>query len=101
MTIELKSSHWQLIKYKLRNIGVRDTLWVIYLDFVQAVLLHRARLFPSASISPRFIQMESTTQCNLKCSFREHSFWSHKSVLLDLTTILITLWKVITRDGAF
>jgi len=80
MTIELKSSRWQLIKYKLRNVGVRDTLLVIYLGFVQTVLLRIARLVPSARFSPRFIQMETTTQCNLKCSFCEHSFWNHKSI---------------------
>ena len=79
MAIAAESSYWQLVKYKLHSIALRDILSLSYLRLVQIILLHRDRFFPSAGFSPRFIQIEITTKCNLRCAFCEHTFWGEKS----------------------
>jgi MoaA/NifB/PqqE/SkfB family radical SAM enzyme len=76
--VGLASNYWDLFTYKLRYIGLRNTLRVGYLDLSEQVLYQISKHLPSISVSPRSIQIECTTRCNLKCTFCELSFWSEK-----------------------
>jgi pyrroloquinoline quinone biosynthesis protein E len=72
----LENSYWELLRYKLQHIGLRNTMRVAYLDVSEHVAYRLAKHFPSVSISPRSIQIESTTRCNLKCTMCEISYWT-------------------------
>ncbi|PYV39833.1 MAG: hypothetical protein DMG09_08220, partial [Acidobacteria bacterium] len=81
------NSHWDLLRYKLRHVGLRNTLRVAYLDLSEHLLYKMAKRFPSVSISPRSIQIECTTRCNLKCEFCELSYWTEKPSDLKLANM--------------
>src|SRR5919106_4585322 len=72
----LENSYWELLRYKLQHIGLRNTMRVAYLDVSEHVAYRLAKRFPSVSISPRSIQIECTTRCNLKCTMCEISYWT-------------------------
>jgi radical SAM protein with 4Fe4S-binding SPASM domain len=74
----LENSYWELLRYKLQHIGLRNTIRVAYLDVSEHVAYRLAKRFPSVSISPRSIQIECTTRCNLKCTMCELSYWTEK-----------------------
>ena len=73
-----------LVAYKLRYVGVFDTLRLAYLNVAEAILLRIGRAFPSVFISPRSIQIEATTRCNLKCTFCELSYWTEVAADLNV-----------------
>ena len=74
----LASSYWDLLTYKLSYIGLRNTVRVGYLDLSEHLLYQISKRFPFVSVSPRSIQIECTTRCNLKCTFCELSYWTEK-----------------------
>ena len=83
----LTNSYWDLLHYKLHHIGPRNTARVAYLDLSENFFYHIAKRFPSVSISPRSMQIECTTRCNLKCTFCELSYWSEKPSDLTFANI--------------
>jgi MoaA/NifB/PqqE/SkfB family radical SAM enzyme len=82
----LANSHRELILYKLRHIGLRNTARVAYLDLSESVVYHLAKRLSSFPISPRSIQIECSTRCNLKCTFCELTYWTEKPSDLKLET---------------
>jgi MoaA/NifB/PqqE/SkfB family radical SAM enzyme len=83
----LANNYWQFFLYKLRYVGWRTAAWVAYLDVSEAVLYQLSKRFPSVSISPRSIQIECTTRCNLKCTFCELSYWTEKPADLQFDSV--------------
>jgi MoaA/NifB/PqqE/SkfB family radical SAM enzyme len=83
----LTNSHWELLRYKLRHVGLRNAVRVAYLDLAESVLFQVAKRFPSVHISPHSIQVECTTRCNLKCTFCELSYWTEKPADLTLANM--------------
>src|SRR6266536_4720299 len=81
------NNYSDLLIYKLRHVGLRNTLRVAYLDLSEHLLYETAKRFPSISISPRSIQIECTTRCNLKCEFCELSYWTEKPSDLKLANM--------------
>jgi MoaA/NifB/PqqE/SkfB family radical SAM enzyme len=74
----LANSYRQLVLYKLRHVGFWNTVRVGYLDLAEMVLCELAKRFPATIVSPRSIQIECTTRCNLKCTMCEISYWTEK-----------------------
>jgi MoaA/NifB/PqqE/SkfB family radical SAM enzyme len=74
--VGLENSYSELLFYKLRHIGLRDSMRVAFLDLSEDLLCRLAKRFPSMAISPRSIQIECTTRCNLKCTMCEISYWT-------------------------
>jgi MoaA/NifB/PqqE/SkfB family radical SAM enzyme len=74
--VSLANSYRELVNYKLHHIGVRNTLRLAYLDISEEVWYRIATLFPSFAVSPRSIQIECTTRCNLKCTMCEIAYWT-------------------------
>jgi MoaA/NifB/PqqE/SkfB family radical SAM enzyme len=72
------NSYGQLVLYKLRHVGLWNTLRVGYLDVSEMILCHLAKRISGRIISPRSIQIECTTRCNLKCTMCEISYWNDK-----------------------
>ena len=83
----LKNSILALLRYKLKYVGLRNTLRVAYLDLGDRLLMQLSKRFPNASFSPRSIQIECTTRCNLKCTFCEISYWTEKPADLEFENI--------------
>jgi MoaA/NifB/PqqE/SkfB family radical SAM enzyme len=83
----LMNNHWELLRYKLRHVGLHNTLRVAYLDFSETLLFHLAKRWPSFQVSPRSIQIECTTRCNLKCAMCEISYWTEKGGDLELANL--------------
>jgi radical SAM protein with 4Fe4S-binding SPASM domain len=83
----LANNYLDLISYKLRAIGLRNTLRVAYLDLSEQLLYQASKWFPLTAISPRSVQIECTTRCNLKCSFCELSYWTEKPSDLQFENI--------------
>jgi hypothetical protein len=81
------NSYQDLLRYKLRHVGIWNTLQVAYMDLSEEFLYRLSRRFPSITISPRSIQIESTTRCNLKCTFCELSYWTEKPADLEFENI--------------
>ena len=79
----LVNGYWELLRYKLRYTGLAHTIRVAYLDLSDILALRLSKRFPSRTHSPRSIQIECTTKCNLKCTFCELSHWTEKPT--DLT----------------
>ena len=71
-----KSGLGRVIAYKLRNVGLRESAHLAWLAIEEAVLLRLARKFPALYVSPRSIQLETTTNCNLRCTHCELSYWT-------------------------
>jgi MoaA/NifB/PqqE/SkfB family radical SAM enzyme len=82
--VGLANSYRELLLYKLHHIGLRNTLRVAYLDLSESLLYRLGKRFPSVAISPRSIQIECTTRCNLKCRMCEISYWTEKGGDLKL-----------------
>lgn len=74
----LRSGFWELLQYKVRTIGWRETLRVGALDLTDNTLHVLGKRIPSLAFSPRSIQIESTTRCNLKCTMCEIAYWTEK-----------------------
>jgi MoaA/NifB/PqqE/SkfB family radical SAM enzyme len=83
----LKNSILALLRYKLKYVGLRNTLRVAYLDLSDRLLMQISKRFPHISFSPRSIQIECTTRCNLKCTFCEISYWTEKAADLEFENI--------------
>jgi radical SAM protein with 4Fe4S-binding SPASM domain len=83
----LANSTWSLLRYKLRYVGWRNTLRIAYLDWSEHVFHQVAKQFPSVNLSPRSIQIECTTRCNLKCTFCEISYWTEKPADLKFENV--------------
>jgi MoaA/NifB/PqqE/SkfB family radical SAM enzyme len=83
----LINSSWELFIYKLRAIGLRNMARVAYLDLSESTSYHIAKRLPFVAVSPRSIQIECTTRCNLKCTFCELSYWTEKPADLKLDNI--------------
>jgi MoaA/NifB/PqqE/SkfB family radical SAM enzyme len=82
--VGLTNSYRDLLLYKLCHIGLRNTVRVAYLDLSESLLCRLGKRFPSVAISPRSIQIECTTRCNLKCRMCEISYWTEKGGDLKL-----------------
>ena len=80
----LENSHWELLLYKLRQIGLRDSIRVGFLDLSEGLLCRLAKRVPSLTVSPRSIQIECTTRCNLKCTMCEISYWTEPGGDLEI-----------------
>jgi MoaA/NifB/PqqE/SkfB family radical SAM enzyme len=89
--VGLKNSHWELLLYKLRQIGLRDSIRVAFLDLSEDLLCRLAKRVPSLAISPRSIQIECTTRCNLKCTMCEISYWTEPGGDLEIEKLQIML----------
>jgi len=76
--VRLTSSYWDLLAYKLRYVGLGNTVRVGYLDLAEHFLYQVSKRLSAVSVSPRSIQIECTTKCNLKCTFCELSYWTEK-----------------------
>jgi MoaA/NifB/PqqE/SkfB family radical SAM enzyme len=74
--VGLANPYWELVFYKLRHIGIRNTIRVTYLDLSESFFYRISRRFPSLPMFPRSIQIECTTRCNLKCTICEISYWT-------------------------
>ena len=74
----LKNSKLALLRYKLKHVGLKNALRVAYLDAGDRLLMQLSQRFPNRRFSPRSIQIECTTRCNLKCTFCEISYWTEK-----------------------
>jgi MoaA/NifB/PqqE/SkfB family radical SAM enzyme len=85
--VGLVNSHWELLRYKFRHVGLRNTVRVAYLDLSESALFYAAKRFLFVQISPRSIQIECTTRCNLKCTFCELSYWTEKPADLTFSDI--------------
>jgi MoaA/NifB/PqqE/SkfB family radical SAM enzyme len=85
--VGLASNYWDLLTYKLRYVGLGNTVRVGYLDLSEQLLYQVSKRFPSVSVSPRSIQIECTTKCNLKCTFCELSYWTEKPADLQFDNI--------------
>jgi MoaA/NifB/PqqE/SkfB family radical SAM enzyme len=72
----LANNYWELLRYKLRQVGLSNTLRVAYLDISEEFWHRMMKRFPSLSRSPQSIQIECTTRCNLKCTMCEISYWT-------------------------
>jgi MoaA/NifB/PqqE/SkfB family radical SAM enzyme len=83
----LTNSYGDLLRYKLHHLGVGHTLRVAYLDGYESLLYQLAKRFPSLSLSPRSVQIECTTRCNLKCTFCELSYWTEQPADLQFENI--------------
>ena len=87
----LENSHWELLLYKLRQIGVRDSIRVAFLDLSEDLLSRLAKRIPYLAVSPRSIQIECTTRCNLKCTMCEISYWTEPGGDLEIEKLQIML----------
>jgi radical SAM protein with 4Fe4S-binding SPASM domain len=76
--VSLVNSYWELVRYKVRHVGVGNTLRVAYLDLADELSYRLAKRFRFTSRSPRSIQIECTTRCNLKCTMCEISYWTEQ-----------------------
>jgi MoaA/NifB/PqqE/SkfB family radical SAM enzyme len=83
----LTNSHWELFRYKLRHVGLRNTVRVAYLDLSENLRFVIAKRFPSLSVASRSIQIECTTRCNLKCTMCEISYWTEKGGDLEVANL--------------
>jgi MoaA/NifB/PqqE/SkfB family radical SAM enzyme len=81
------NSCWALFAYKLRAVGLRNMARVAYQDLCESASYHIAKRLPFVAVSPRSIQIECTTRCNLKCTFCELSYWTEKPADLTLDNI--------------
>jgi MoaA/NifB/PqqE/SkfB family radical SAM enzyme len=72
----LVNNYWELLRYKLHQVGLSNTLRVAYLDISEEFWHRMMKRFPSLSRSPQSIQIECTTRCNLKCTMCEISYWT-------------------------
>ena len=79
-----KSATRDVLAYKLRHVGLREMLYLGYLHISEAILFRANQIFPSLIISPRSIQIETTTRCNLKCTHCEISYWTEPAADLKL-----------------
>ncbi len=80
----LSNSYWTLVRYKVRHVGLGGTLRVAYLDLSESLHAHLTRRFSHMSMSPRSIQIECTTRCNLRCTMCEIAYWTEKGGDLSL-----------------
>ena len=83
----LRSGFWELLRYKVRVIGWREALRVGALDFTDNALHVLAKRIPSLAFSPRSIQIECTTRCNLKCTMCEIAYWTEKGGDLRIASL--------------
>lgn len=73
--------------YMITDKGFRYTLQFLFMactynvDFIRIIFL--VKLYPWFVFYPRYIELEVTTKCNLKCIMCEHTYWDEPS--RDLT----------------
>lgn len=80
-----KNSYRDVIAYKLRHVGLRELVNIAFLNIVEMALIRASQAFPSLNFSPRSIQIESTTRCNLKCTHCELSYWTEPAADLRVS----------------
>lgn len=81
--------NWINMKYHIKRItsmlrykGVRYTLNYLftlafyYTDFFRGIFI--TTLYPWSVFYPRFVEIETTTRCNLRCAMCEHTYWNEK-----------------------
>ncbi len=85
--MSLVGNQWDLLRYKVRQVGLGNTLRVAYLDVSEQLQTSFSKRFPSVAISPRSIQIECTTRCNLKCTFCELTYWNEKPADVTLERV--------------
>jgi organic radical activating enzyme len=76
--MSLRSGFFELIGYKVRTIGLMETLRVGTLDLADKTHHRLGKRNPDRSLSARSIQIECTTRCNLKCTMCEIAYWTEK-----------------------
>ena len=78
---------WNMARHK----GLKytfDYLWVLALynsNFVSEKIL--CPLFPRSVFYPRFIEVEVSTRCNLRCLMCEHTYWQEKNQDMTLAQL--------------
>lgn len=74
--------HTKRITNMLRYKGIRYTLNYLftlafyYTDFFRGIFV--TKFYPWSLFYPRFIEIETTTRCNLRCAMCEHTYWNEK-----------------------
>jgi len=72
------------VKYMLKERGLKYTWNYLFLAFtynndtIRDILL--VKFYPYFIFYPRYIEVEVTTRCNLKCKMCEHTYWREKGV---------------------
>lgn len=74
---------WNMVRHKgLRYIF--DYLWFLALynsNFISEKILYP--LFPRSVFYPKFIEVEVSTRCNLRCLMCEHTYWREKNQMMS------------------
>lgn len=76
------------IGYMLREKGLPYTWNYLFLaatynnDFIRDILL--TKFYPRFVFFPRYIEVEVTTRCNLRCTMCEHTYWREQAVDMTL-----------------
>ncbi|MFH1370992.1 MAG: radical SAM protein [Planctomycetota bacterium] len=84
MDVETRSLNVRLKRlfYMLSEKGIRYTANFLFMaatynsDFIRKILL--VKLYPWCVFYPRYIEIEVTTRCNLRCIMCEHTYWDIK-----------------------
>jgi len=76
--MSLRSGFMELIGYKVRTIGLMETLRVGALDLTDKTQHLLGKRNPQRELAARSIQIECTTRCNLKCTMCEIAYWTEK-----------------------
>jgi MoaA/NifB/PqqE/SkfB family radical SAM enzyme len=76
------------IGYMLREKGLSYTWRYLFMastynyDWIRDILL--IRLYPYFVFYPRYIEVEVTTRCDLRCKMCEHTYWTEKAADMTL-----------------
>lgn len=80
--------HFKRLVRMLRYKGIRYTLSYFFcLAFYNSNLISEKilyPLFPRSVFYPRYIEVEVSTLCNLRCEMCEHTYWKEKNQMMNL-----------------